>query len=47
MTGHFEIDHHGAVLIVRVDGGSDPVARLRKLHGFEAAVRRAAAHFAA
>jgi nucleoside 2-deoxyribosyltransferase len=31
--------------IVRVDGGSDPVDRLRKLHGFEAALRRTAAHF--
>jgi nucleoside 2-deoxyribosyltransferase len=31
--------------VVRVDGGSDPVDRLRKVHGFEACVRRAATHF--
>lgn len=29
--------------VIRVDGGSDPVDRLRKLHGFEAAVKAAAA----
>jgi nucleoside 2-deoxyribosyltransferase len=30
--------------VLRVDGGADPVARLRHLDGFEAAVRAAAGH---
>jgi nucleoside 2-deoxyribosyltransferase len=38
------VRRHGGE-IVRVDGGDDPVGRLRHLDGFEAAVVRAAAHF--
>jgi nucleoside 2-deoxyribosyltransferase len=32
--------------VIRVHGGPDPIDRLRRLHGFEEAVKAVAAHFA-